>query len=150
MNIDHARIENVLHELEVEQMELLTKIEMYSSHISLMKRTDDQQDIDREKSLLSMYKQAGVIMPDAIQKRFDDVRAFRESISKNRKVHLSDQVEDYQDKLGRCQQRLKTVKLLKRETVAMLARDGNEPVGVRGAIARLVEVPPYTLVESRS
>ena len=141
MNLDPDRIVSVLQELEAEQRELLIRIEMHSSHISLMQRTEDKQEADHEENLLSMYEQAGVIMPDAIRKRFENVRTFRASISANRKAILADQIESHIEKLASCQQRLRTLKSLKHEAKAMLAHAGKEGVGVNEAEARLVEVP---------
>lgn len=141
MNLDPERIVNVLQELEVEQMDLLLRVEMHSSHISLMQRTEKEADADREEGLLSMYKQAGVIMPDAIRQRFEDVRTFKASISANRKVIMADQLESHIEKLASCQQRLRTLKSLKHEARAMLAANGKEPIGEKEAKARLVEVP---------
>lgn len=149
MTPNPERIANVLQQL-AEQMELLIRIEMHSSHISLMQRTDENQDADREESLLSIYKQAGMIMPDAIRQRFEDVRSFMASISANRKAILADQLESHREKLASCQHRLRTLKSLKREALMLLAGDGKEPLGVSGAKARLVEVPAgYALESSR-
>lgn len=142
MQIDSDRILNVLGELETEKMDLLIKIEMYSSHIGHATRPEAEQDADVEEALLSMYDRVGVIMPGTIRKRFEDVRVFNRSIASNRKEIISEQVEGYVQRLGAARQRLLALKSLKHEAMAMLGRDGETPsVGVAAAEARLVEKP---------
>lgn len=142
MQIDSDRILNVLSELETEKMDLLLKIEMYSSHISHATRPEVEQDADVEEALLSMYDRVGVIMPGTIRKRFEDVRVFNRSIASNRKEIIAEQVEGYVQRLGEARQRLLTLKSLKHEAMAMLGRDGDVPsAGVVAAEARLVERP---------
>ena len=43
-------------------------------------------DLDR------LYKEAGVLLPDLIRKRFDDVRDFHESVVRNRRAYLHDEL----------------------------------------------------------
>jgi uncharacterized protein YydD (DUF2326 family) len=142
MRIDSDRILNVLRELETEKMDLLIKIEMYSSHIAHATRPEAEQAADVEASLLSMYEQVGVIMPGVIRKRFEDVRSFKQSLTSNRREIIADQVGGYVERLGAARQRLLALKSLKHEAMAMLGRDGEIlSVGVAAAEARLVEKP---------
>ncbi|MCV9964536.1 hypothetical protein OIU34_21840 [Pararhizobium sp. BT-229] len=142
MHIEDDRILNVLRELETEKMDLLIKIEMYSSHITHATRPEAEQDADAEAALLSMYDQIGVVMPGAIRKRFEDVRAFNRSIASNRKKLIAGQVEGYVERLGAARQRLLALRSLKHEAMAMLGREGEvRSADVAAAEARLVERP---------
>lgn len=142
MQIETDRILDTLTEIELEQSDILIKIAQYSSHIAHLRRPADVQDADGERSLLAMYEQVGVIMPDAIRQRFEDVRAFNESITANRKVHLAGELENYLERMADCEQRLRSLKARKNEAMAELARDGTgRPAGAAAAVARLVEMP---------
>ncbi|MBY3433915.1 hypothetical protein HFN89_07105 [Rhizobium laguerreae] len=142
MQVENDRILDTLTELEAEYMDLVTRIEMYSSHISHLRRPDDVHDADVERDLLSMYEQAGVILPGAIRRRYEDVRAFSASITANRKTILSGQLEDYNERMADCRQKLKVLKARKREALAMLLCAGEDRTAdVKAAEARLVERP---------
>lgn len=142
MQIEPDRILDNLGEIETEKTDIMSKLAMYSGHIAHLRRPEEVQDADVEKRVLAMYEQIGMIMPDAIKQRFEDVRAFNASITANRKVHLADQVEDYLDRKAECEQRLKVIKARKHELLAVLSGDArNRPADVAAAEARLVELP---------
>lgn len=48
----------------------------------------DLRDLER------LYRDAGVVLPDAVRQRYDDVRAFHESVVRNRKVYLEQEMSD--------------------------------------------------------
>lgn len=43
-------------------------------------------------SVLRMYQEAGVLLPDAVRRRFEEVQAFHRTIVENRKSHLSSEI----------------------------------------------------------
>ncbi|MBY3155420.1 hypothetical protein HFO56_24140 [Rhizobium laguerreae] len=141
MELDTS-VTDILTGLEVEKSELLEKIAMCSSHLAYIRRPEEQQDADREKSLLAMYEQAGVVLPQTVLRRFEEVRSFLDSVSSNRKAWLADQAKDYDDRIAGYQQRLLQVNALKHEVMATLSRAGvDRPRDVGVAEARLVERP---------
>lgn len=69
--------ENVLDRRYLNELEATTVVEMPPA----------PADLDR------LYKEAGVLLPDLVKKRFDDVKSFHESVVKNRRAYLQSEME---------------------------------------------------------
>lgn len=50
-------------------------------------------------SLLRLYEEAGVVFPEAVARRFEEVENFHKTILRNRKVHLSGEIEAAQARI---------------------------------------------------
>lgn len=55
--------------------------------------TTDSKDIER------MYKEAGVVLPNLVSKRIEDVREFHLAILKNRRTHLQSEISDAKSRI---------------------------------------------------
>jgi uncharacterized protein YydD (DUF2326 family) len=45
------------------------------------------------ESLIRLYREADVVLPEAVRRRFDEVAAFHETVVKNRRAHLAGEIE---------------------------------------------------------
>lgn len=55
------------------------------------------------EGLASMYREAGVLLPELVQKRFHHVAIFHESVIRNRKLHLEGEVSEAERELAKVQ-----------------------------------------------
>jgi uncharacterized protein YydD (DUF2326 family) len=99
----HLREFNVLpkyRELEKEAADLTGEIGRLSNENvvdrELISRAGETMELEfppNTDKLMSLYSEAGIVLPELVTSRFEDVQAFHESIIKNRRAYLSDQVE---------------------------------------------------------
>lgn len=57
-------------------------------YISDLERAMDEEIPPAPPDLQRLYQQAGVVLPDLVQRRFDDVKSFHESVLENRRSYL--------------------------------------------------------------
>lgn len=50
--------------------------------------------------LVQLYKEAGVVLPDTIKRRFEDVQSFHESIIQNRRLYLSSEIQSARQRIN--------------------------------------------------
>lgn len=88
------------HELEREASDLTRKLAALADENTLDRRyiAELEQSTVEEvppapANLHGLYKEAGVVLPDLVQKRFDDVKTFHESVIRNRQSYLRSEVE---------------------------------------------------------
>lgn len=88
------------HELEREASELTRKLGALADENTLDRRyiAELEQAAVNEAppapgDLQQVYKEAGVLLPTLVQKRFDDVKTFHESVVRNRQSYLRSEVE---------------------------------------------------------
>lgn len=64
-----------------------------------------QETVDTEVSYLEpVYSELGVVLSDQVRQRFDDVRAFHESVVRNRQTYLSQEIATRQARLAERQE----------------------------------------------
>lgn len=59
------------------------------------------------KSVSAIYKEAGLVLPDQVTKRLEDVLAFHENIVANRKNFLENEIKSYSEKISRRDEEIK-------------------------------------------
>jgi uncharacterized protein YydD (DUF2326 family) len=59
----------------------------------------DEQQPDRSY-LVGVYEQVGLAMPDAVLRTFDEVRSFHQSVARNRREHINNELSDAKEELG--------------------------------------------------
>jgi uncharacterized protein YydD (DUF2326 family) len=52
------------------------------------------------EDLARLYKEAGVLLPDLVKKRFEDVKGFHESVVRNRRAYLRSEVESARGRIA--------------------------------------------------
>jgi uncharacterized protein YydD (DUF2326 family) len=87
------------HELEREAARLTNRLAELSDDNVLDKRYLAELDAatveevpPAPRDLDALYKEAGVLLPDLVMKRFDDVIAFHESVVRNRRAYLESEI----------------------------------------------------------
>lgn len=79
---------------ELSNEDTLDRTQIESLERSLQEETaPDQRDLEK------LYAEAGVVLPDAIKRRFDEVRRFHQSIVENRHSHLQGEIEAAQRRI---------------------------------------------------
>ena len=83
------------HELELEANEITTNIKQLGEENFIDRRSIDELDSSLQEEqapdssdLKQLYEEAGVVLPDLLQRRLDDVKEFHKAIIKNRRFHL--------------------------------------------------------------
>jgi|694.fasta_scaffold34614_5 uncharacterized protein YydD (DUF2326 family) len=96
------------HELEKEASTLAIRISELTN--------DNTLDLERISSLLaqleseqspdtslieSVYRDAGIVLPELVSKRLEDVRQFHAAIIRNRRIHLQSEIDDARNSINR-------------------------------------------------
>ena len=89
------------HELEAEASKLSRMLQSLTGDDALDVRTlaGVRAASEREEALTpdytrieEMYAELGVVLPESVAKRYEDVRAFHDSVIRNRRVHLKNEI----------------------------------------------------------
>ncbi|WP_143549271.1 ABC-three component system protein [Rhodopirellula bahusiensis] len=96
------------HELEKEASALAIRISELTSENTLdLERVESltsQLEVERstDDSLLeSVYREVGIVLPELVTKRLDDVRKFHAAIIQNRRIHLQSEIDDAKASIDR-------------------------------------------------
>jgi uncharacterized protein YydD (DUF2326 family) len=88
------------HALEAEASELVRTLGSLANEntvdrhlIAEMERSLAEETAPPLDTLHSLYEEAGILLPDAVTRRFEEVRAFHESIIRNRRVYLEGEID---------------------------------------------------------
>ena len=65
-----------------------------------LQRSSDKEVKPTFNDLEQLYSEIGVALPDAINRRFDEVKAFHESVVQNRKSYLSGELQSVQRRIA--------------------------------------------------
>lgn len=104
------------HELEKESSELTAKLAALADentldlrYIGEVERTMKEEVPPAPPELQRLYSEAGVVLPNLVQRRFEDVKTFHESVIRNRQSYLKGEVEAAHQRIaerGQAQERL--------------------------------------------
>lgn len=87
----------------------ITNITLEIQELSNQNVTDELFMADLQESpddccdtqwILEVYKEAGLILPDQVTKRFEDVLEFHEAVTANHKLHMADEIIRIQKRLN--------------------------------------------------
>lgn len=105
-NLDAFRILPEYREFEQEASNLTRQMARLADENTLdrelINELEDATSGERPPSLSQLedlYKEAGVVLPDLIIRRFEEVRAFHESVVQNRKSYLQAEIDDARQRL---------------------------------------------------
>ncbi|MFT0848223.1 ABC-three component system protein [Actinomycetaceae bacterium L2_0104] len=91
------------------------------------------------KHLESMYAEIGIILPDAVARRFDEVSDFHSSVVRNRQMYLQSELASVADRLGAVQNERRALDQ-RRATVMNLLNDSMALETFRTAERELAEL----------
>lgn len=67
---------------------------------SLSSQLDDEQPAD-DSQITELYEEIGIVLPELVRKRLEDVRSFHEAVIRNRRIHLHGEIEDARTSIQR-------------------------------------------------
>jgi len=71
-----------------------------------------------------LYREVGVIMPEAVKKRYDDVKAFHQAVISNRKSYLQGELQAAEGRIEKRELRKKELETRKAQIMAILKSHG--------------------------
>ena len=96
------------HELEQEASCLAVRISELTSdntldleRIDSLSRQLEEEQPPEDSQITELYKEIGIVLPDLVRKRLQDVREFHAAIIRNRRIHLQDEVDDARSAIER-------------------------------------------------
>lgn len=89
----------------------------------LKKSIEDEQPVPFQ-DILNLYKEAEIIFPDTIKKRFEDVKIFHNGIITNRRNHLQNEIETAEQRINQREEQLKNYDNRRREIMKILETGG--------------------------
>lgn len=99
-SIDSFKVVEQYHVLEREASKLTSRLAELADENVLDRRylgeleaTTVEEVLPAPEDLARLYEEAGVLLPDLVKKRFDDVTGFHESVVKNRRAYLHTEME---------------------------------------------------------
>ena len=125
------------------EAELLSTVLTENSRIASIGKSCRDNDDPDDEYLRGVYRELGLMLPDSVRERYENVALFRASITRNRKVHLAGFLEDHVARLQTALDELARVRSRQHEVYAEICKAGAPlPVGVAQAKTRLVEPLP--------
>jgi len=98
--VESFKVVDEYHELEREATELTRLLARLADentldrrYIAELEQTTVEEVPPAPADLQKLYREAGVALPDLVQKRFDDVKVFHESVVRNRQSYLRSEIE---------------------------------------------------------
>lgn len=88
-----------------------------------------QNAIERERapaatSLERLYREAGVVLPETVGRRFEEVEQFHAAVVQNRRSHLASEVRDAEQRIAEREQRRAQLDKRRRELMGILRSGG--------------------------
>lgn len=84
---------------------------------------EEEKDVSVEK-IREVYEQAGVVFPDKVTKRIDDVLNFIKEIVKNRKEFISSEINGLESEIKRCDAEIEAISDERAKSMEVLATHG--------------------------
>ncbi|MHB8330814.1 MAG: ABC-three component system protein, partial [Candidatus Dormibacteria bacterium] len=140
------RVIDRYRELEAEANETTKLLQDLTDQIALdQQMLDDLQVVIKQEKapdpglLREVYRQAGVQLPDAAVRRYEDVEHFHESVITNRTHYLADEVEAVQERVARQGRERQAADQRLSETMQKLHAGGalDQFAGLQAEIGRL-------------
>ena len=95
------------HDLEQEASRITTDLAALADentldhrYISDLERAMEEEIPPSPPDLQELYQEAGVVLPDLVQRRFDDVKSFHESVVQNRRSYLQTEVAAAKERIA--------------------------------------------------
>lgn len=95
------------HDLEQEASRITTDLAALADentldhrYISDLERAMEEETPPSPPDLQELYQEAGVVLPDLVQRRFEDVKSFHESVVQNRRSYLQTEVAAARERIA--------------------------------------------------
>jgi len=133
------------HELEKEASNLTRKLSALADENTLERRyiaelehTTVEEVPPPPADLEKVYREVGIVLPDLVRKRFDDVKTFHESVIRNRKGYLHSELEAATHRLAERQVEMRRLDDRRAEVMGILKSTGalEHFTALQGEVAR--------------
>jgi uncharacterized protein YydD (DUF2326 family) len=105
--LDNFNVVPEYKELEREANELTREIDslnvenLFDGDLLLQLRTSfEEEDAPELSDISNLYAEAGVVLPDMIRRRFDEVQRFHQTLIENRRSHLASEIASAEERIA--------------------------------------------------
>lgn len=113
-NIKNFRVLPQYSELETEASDLTQRLGKLSDDnvidrelIAELKISFENETPPQLDDINNLYKEAGIVLPNIILRRYEDLKKFHESVVENRKSYLSEEIKEAQERINKREQLMK-------------------------------------------
>ncbi len=106
-SVSTFRVEERYHELEREAAKLTQRLGALADdntldqrYLSELEAASTEEAMPPPSDLDELYRQAGVLLPGTVKKRFEDVKAFHESVFRNRRSYLLAEMQSTKQRIA--------------------------------------------------
>lgn len=101
------KVDERYHDFEREASQLTQKLgrllddnTLDQRYLAELESSSSEESVAPEGDLENLYMQVGVVLPGTIQKRFDDVKAFHQSVYRNRRSYLLAEIQNTKQRIA--------------------------------------------------
>lgn len=84
---------------------------------------EEEKDVSIDK-IKEIYREVGIVFPDKVTKRIDDVVNFTKEVIKNRKEYISSEIDRLGDEIKRCNAEIEALSNKRAQSMEILATHG--------------------------
>jgi uncharacterized protein YydD (DUF2326 family) len=118
-------------ELEREASVLTRDISVFNDESTIdrelilqLRNAIDSEQPPAADNLDRLYREAGVILPGTVGKRFDEVAAFHQAVVQNRRAHLANEIEDAENRISERDKTREQLDMRRRQLMGILRSGG--------------------------
>lgn len=130
-NIAHFKLLPEYRAFETEAAELTRSLGRLSDEntmdrqlIQEMDENSKQETPPKEDKVHDLYREAGVLLPDIVGRRFDEVHAFHKSILANRMSYLAMEIQEAQERISKREIEMARLDTRRSEIMSLLQSHG--------------------------
>lgn len=119
------------HELEGEASRITARLAELSDenvldrrYLAELERTTVEEVAPEAEDLHQLYKEAGVLLPELVKRRFEEVKVFHESVVKNRRSYLRGEIEAAKRRISGREEETKKLDTRRAEVMTVLKSAG--------------------------
>ncbi len=125
------KVEDRYHDLEREASTLTQRLAVLADentldrrYVAELERASSEEAAPAPSDLEALYKQAGVLLPGTVKRRFEDVQAFHESVVRNRKSYLLAEIQGAKERIAARDKEMAVIDLRRSEVMTVLNSTG--------------------------
>jgi uncharacterized protein YydD (DUF2326 family) len=119
------------HDLEIEASKLTQMLSSIADentldrrYLSELEQASAEETAPPPDDLEALYKEAGVILPNSVKKRFDDVKAFHDSVVRNRRSYLLLEIQKAKQRIADRETEKSKIDIRRSEIMGILSSTG--------------------------
>ena len=119
------------HELEQEASRLAVRISELTGentldleHIDSLSSQLEEEKPPQDSQITQLYDEIGIVLPDLVRKRLEDVRNFHAAVIQNRRIHLQGEIDDARSSIDRRKAEMEQADVRRKEIMHTLNSHG--------------------------